>query len=509
MERFSLNKIDKMEFRIPVLCVLFLIATSGFTQNGTFNIVEFGAVNGGKIIATKAIQKAIDKCAEYGGGKVIVPSGKYLTGPLFLKSNITFEVFSGAELIFSDDIENCPIVDGRWEGIERKVYASLFTGHGLENISIVGRGKINGQGKKWWDAHVETMALRKKLGIHKIREPENPEGSPLKVPRPRLVNLYNCTNILISELTFVDSPAWTIHPVYCENVIIEKISIIQPYHSPNTDGINPESCKNVRIIGCFVNVGDDCITIKSGYNEDGRRVGIPCENIVISDCTFANGRSAIGIGSEMSGGVKNVTISNCVFNGTLRGLRIKTNRDRGGTVENYNASNIVMSNVETAISIDMYYGTKDETVVPVTEKTPHFKDIHFSNIYANDVLNSVEIIGLPEAPVENITITNSSFKTTNGFVVDYVKNISLTNVSVDCKKGSPLNISHTEIVDINDFDSPNSPKDEPVIQLNVVDDIFVRNTSVSKSQNIFLKSQNLGEIKMQNNWLRSAKIIKE
>ena len=225
----------------------------------------------------------------------------------------------------------------------------------MNNVSIIGRGKINGQGEKWWKAHEINKKLRReKYG--KEREPENPEGSPLRVPRPRLVNLYNCINVLISELTFVDSPAWTIHPVYCENVSIEKISIIQPYDSPNTDGINPESCRNVRITGCFVDVGDDCITIKSGYNEDGRRVGIPCENIVISDCTFANGRSAIGIGSEMSGGIKNVTISNCVFNGTLRGLRIKSNRDRGGTVENYNASNVVMSNVETAISIDTTLG---------------------------------------------------------------------------------------------------------------------------------------------------------
>jgi polygalacturonase len=497
-----------MKFKISLLSVFFFSMASGFSQNGLYNIADFGAINNEKILSTNAIQEAIDKCAKDGGGKVIVTAGKYLTGPLFLKSNITFEVYSGAELIFSDAIENNPIVDGRWEGIERKVYASLFTGHDLNNVSIIGRGKINGQGEKWWKAHEINKKLRReKYG--KEREPENPEGSPLKVPRPRLVNLYNCTNVLISELTFVDSPAWTIHPVYCKNVSIEKISIIQPYDSPNTDGINPESCRNVRIIGCFVDVGDDCITIKSGYNEDGRRVGIPCENIVISDCTFANGRSAIGIGSEMSGGIKNVTISNCVFNGTLRGLRIKSNRDRGGTVENYNASNVVMSNVETAISIDMYYGTKDETLVPVTEKTPHFKDIHFSNIYAIDVLNSVEIIGLPEAPVENISIINSSFKTTNGFVIDYVKNFSLTNVSVDCKNGIPLRINHAEIVDVNDFDSRNSPKDEPVIQLNVVDNIFVRNNSVSKDQAVFLKSQNLGEIEMQHNWLHSAKIIKE
>tara|TARA_B100000900_G_scaffold83447_3_gene67433 strand:- start:3103 stop:4605 length:1503 start_codon:yes stop_codon:yes gene_type:complete len=481
---------------------------SGYSQNGLFNIMDYGAINDGVTLCSASIQKTIDECAKKGGGKVIVPPGKYLTGPLFLKSNITFEVYSGAELIFSDDIENCPIIDGKWEGIERKVYASLFTGHDLDNVSIIGRGKINGQGSKWWKAYYRTKNLRKKMGLNE-REPNNPKGSPLKVPRPRLVNLYNCTNVLISELTFVDSPAWTIHPVYCENVIIEKLSIIQPYESPNTDGINPESCSNVRIIGCYIDVGDDCITIKSGYNEDGRRVGIPSENIVISNCTFANGRSAIGIGSEMSGGVKNVTISNCVFNGTLRGLRIKTNRDRGGTVENYNASNIVMSNIKTPISIDMYYGTKDDTVFPVTEKTPHFKDIYISNIYAIDCVNSLEIKGLPEAPVDNISIINSSFKSTNGFNVDFVKNLSINNVTVDCNHGIPLSISNAETVSINDFRLGNTVKELPMVRFNKVKDAFITNSKVSKDTHVFLNAINSEGIEIQNNWLGSSKIIKD
>lgn len=496
-----------MKYIVGIICIVSSIF-SGYSQNGVLNIMDFGAVNDGKSLNTNAIQEAIDECAQQGGGKVIVPPGVYVSGSLFLKSNITFEVVSGAEVIFSDDIENCPIVDGRWEGIERKVYASLFTGHNLDNVSIIGRGVIDGQGEKWWAAHYENRALRKKLGL-KQREPDNPEGSPLKVPRPRLVNLYNCTNVLISELTFINSPSWTIHPVYCENVIIEKISIIQPYESPNTDGINPESCKNVRILGCFVDCGDDCVTIKSGYNEDGRRVGKACENIVISNCTFAHGRSAIGIGSEMSGGVKNVTISNCVFNGTLRGLRIKTNRERGGTVENYRADNIVMSNVETAISIDMYYGTKDTTSLPVTEKTPHFRDIHLSNISAIDVVNSVEITGLPEAPVENISIVNSSFKATNGFKVKYVKNIKLRNVTVECEKGTPLTIGHAEIVGIDDFGTGTSTQTEPVIQLNAVNDVFIRNCRINKDIDIFLKSTNSNEIVLKNNWLRNAQVLKD
>ena len=485
-----------------------LSVCSAYGQNGLYDITDFGTKNDGKTLCTEAIQNAIDKCAEKGGGKVVVPPGKYLTGPLFLKSNISFEVLPGATLLFDDDIENNPIIDGRWEGIERKVYASLFTGHDLKNVAIIGRGTIDGQGEKWWEASEVNKKLRKIHGIQKVREPENPEGSPLKVPRPRLVNLYNCNNVLISELKFTNSPAWTIHPVYCENVTIEKISIIQPYESPNTDGINPESCKNVRIMNCFVDCGDDCITIKSGYNEDGRRVGKPCENIVISNCTFAHGRSAIGIGSEMSGGVKNVTISNCVFNGTLRGLRIKTSRERGGTVENYRADNIVMYNIETAISIDMYYGNKDSNPVPVSEKTPTFRNIHISNITATNVKNSLQLTGLPESPVNEISISNSNFKSETGFDISFVKNLEIRDVSISCAdKNVPLAISDAEDVIIDNFGTEELLKNVPVLKLEKTNEVYIQNCIIKNGTEIFVDSNNSGELNIGHNWLNKAKVI--
>jgi len=481
-----------------------------YGQNGMFNVRDFGAVNDGVTLCTKSIQETIDKCAERGGGKVIIPPGSYLTGPLFLKSNICFEVLPGATLLFNDDIANCPIIDGKWEGIERKVYASLFTGFDLSNVSIIGRGTINGQGKKWWDASDITKKIRREKGLFKIREPENPDGCPLKVPRPRLVNLYNCNNVLIGEITFINSPAWTIHPVYCENITVENISIIQPYESPNTDGINPESCKNVRIMNCFVDCGDDCITIKSGYNEDGRRVGEPCENIVISNCTFAHGRSAIGIGSEMSGGVKNVSVSNCVCKDTYRGLRIKTNRERGGTVENIRADNIIMTDVETAVSIDMFYRNRNSEPAPVTEKTPTFRNIHISNITAVNVENSVLITGLPESPVDELSIVNSSFKCNNGFEISFAKNIDLRDNSVNCAKGEiPLRISEAEDVVVDNFGTEKELEQVPVIELNTVKEIFIHDCKVKKGQKLFVHSNKTTDVEISNNWLRDAKIIQE
>ncbi|MEO0553407.1 MAG: glycoside hydrolase family 28 protein [Bacteroidota bacterium] len=474
-------------------------------QNGIYSVQSYGAIGDAKTLATESIQRAIDECAKNGGGKVIVPPGEYLTGPLFLKSDITFEVFPGATLIFDDNIETNPIIDGRWEGIERKVYASLFTGHDLHNITITGRGTIEGQGKKWWEASEETKKIRKKNGIQE-REPENPAGSPLKVPRPRLINLYNCTNVLISELKFLNSPAWTIHPVYCQNVNVDKITIIQPYESPNTDGINPESCKNVRITNCFVDVGDDCITLKSGYNEDGRRVGKACEDVVISNCTFAHGRSAIGIGSEMSGDVRNVTVSNCVFNGTLRGVRIKSGRGRGGVVENIRVNNIIMSNIRDAISIDMYYGKKDTGRYEVTVKTPFFKNIHLDNITAINVTNAGNIFGLPEAPVENFSITNSNFESVNGFDIKYVDELDVRDVKIKNQKNGPLNMSFSTNVGIDNFGATPPSVEIPAIALRNCNDVLVHSCKVPGDLKTFLSAKDSKEITVEHNWLKKDQV---
>ncbi|MEM6524278.1 MAG: glycoside hydrolase family 28 protein [Bacteroidota bacterium] len=474
-------------------------------QNGIYSVRSYGAIGDAKTLATESIQRAIDECAKNGGGKVIVPPGDYLTGPLFLKSDITFEVFPGATLIFDDNIEANPIIDGRWEGIERKVYASLFTGHDLRNITITGRGTIEGQGKKWWEASEETKKIRKKNGIRE-REPDNPPGSPLKVPRPRLINLYNCTNVLISELTFLNSPAWTIHPVYCQNVNVDKITIIQPYESPNTDGINPESCKNVRITNCFVDVGDDCITLKSGYNEDGRRVGIACEDVVISNCTFAHGRSAIGIGSEMSGDVRNVTVSNCVFNGTLRGIRIKSGRGRGGVVENIRANNIIMSNIRDAISIDMYYGKKDTGRYEVTVETPFFRNIHLDNITAINVTNAGNVFGLPEAPVENFSITNSNFESMNGFDIQYVDEFNIRDLKIKNQKSEPLKMLFSTNVDIDNFNAASPSLEIPSIVLNNCNDVLVHSCQVPGDLKTFLLATDSKEITVEHNWLKKDQI---
>lgn len=467
-----------------ILLFFLIVSISVYANTGIFNVLDFGAVNDGETLTTASIQKAIDACAE-SGGKVIFPPGKYLTRPLFLKSNVHVEILAGAVVLADTTISAYPPFQGRWEGIERKVYASLFTGAHLKNVSITGRGLLDGQGQVWWKAHYENKKMRKAAGLTE-REQPNPPGSPLKWPRPRMINVYECTDVLLRDLTIIDSPSWTIHPVYCENVTIENITIRQPYESPNTDGINPESCKNVRIFNCFVDCGDDCITIKSGYNEDGRRVNKPCENIVISNCTFYHGRSAVGIGSETSGGVRNVAVSNCVFQNTYRGLRIKTARGRGNVVENIRASNIVMDNVGTGISLDMFYGSKDEKLRPVDETTPHFRNIRYSHITGTNIKKAGEILGLPEAPMTGVTLTDVNLHAETGVLVKFAQDIDFHDMKVNVEKGPALQFYKCSDVELDNA-TTTQPNSAPVITLEKVRDAVIRDCPATEGTEFFLQ----------------------
>lgn len=504
-----------------VLFIVILLMSGGcatFTNSANtldqdiYNIEDFGAVGDGQTVCTEAIQKAVDMCAENGGGMVYVPAGKFLTGPIFLRSNVNFHISEGATLLASENIDDYPYVDGRWEGIERKVYASLLTGHNLKNVSITGRGTLDGQGEVWWRAHEVTDSLRDARGIEG-RAPDNPPDAPLKWPRPRMINLYNCENVLIRDITIIDSPAWTVHPVYCSNVTVENITIIQPYESPNTDGINPDSCDDVRIINCYVDVGDDCVTLKSGYNKWGREVGIPCENIVITNCTMAHGRGGVVIGSEMSGDVRNITISNCVFDGTLRGLRLKTARGRGGVVENIRATNIVMRNVDIGFSMTMgYEGPIGDKPQPVTEETPAFRDIHYSNITMTDVRSAATIAGIPEMPIENVEFRDMFIKDAyGGFSIKNAKGIHFDNVIVDAKSTPVLKMENVSAVEINRVTDPYPDRNMPVIQFDNVEDAWIRNCTANEGTGTFLEivEGNTEDILMTDNRISKAGMEKK
>ncbi len=413
----------------------------------SINVLDYGVDNTGATVCTDGINKAICSCAEHGGGTVTIPAGTYLTGSIFLKSNINLLIDAGAVLSFVQDEDAFPIISSSWEGADRDVHASCIYADGQKNVSVTGRGTVNGNGQYWWA---------------RFRSKE------IKAPRPKLICFQNCENVLIEGVTLTNSPSWTIHPFLCNNVTIRNVTIVNPADSPNTDGIDPESCQNVRISDCHIDVGDDCLVIKSGTEDAARKV--PCENIAITNCTMVHGHGGVVIGSEMSGDVRNVVISNCIFDGTDRGIRLKSRRGRGGVVSDIRVSNIIMRSVICPFVMNLYYfcGDKgkdkyvwDKAPYPVTNETPLFKSVSFDNITARDVTACAGFLyGLAEQYVDDVTFSNVSVSMTDeakpdvpammsgiepmakqGFFLGNCRNITFSNVSV---KGCDGDIFHME-----------------------------------------------------------------
>lgn len=421
----------------------------------TFNVREHGAMGNGQTLDSPAIQSAIDACSALGGGTVHLPAGQYLTGSLFLRNNISLHLDSGATILGSENPDDYPIIHSRWEGKHQNTFAPLITGQNLNNVSVIGRGTIDGCGAKWWQA--------KKDGT-------------LAHPRPRLISFSDCTNVLIEGITAINSPSWTINPVHCQNVTIHGITIINPADSPNTDGINPDSCRLVRISDCYVSVGDDCITIKSGTEHEAPDRYAPCRDITITNCTLERGHGGVVIGSEMSGGVKNVVISNCVFIGTDRGIRIKSRRGRGGAIEDIRVSNLIMDGVLCPFTMNLYYhiGVRGNTDVSdknprsVDDTTPRLRRIHFSHITAREVKHAAGFLyGLAEMPLEDISFTDISISISAeadsgypemaddipsmskaGFFIRNARHLRLEHVEVTGQVGEAFDVADSEDVTI-------------------------------------------------------------
>jgi polygalacturonase len=411
-----------------------------------------GASPSGIKLNTVLINKTIEKLNANGGGTLFFPAGKYLTGAIKLKSNITIELEAGATLLFSDNFDDyLPYVEMRHEGIMMKSFSPLIYAVDAENITIKGEGKIDGQGKKWWDEFFRVIIDLKNNGKRDINKYQTmwdqvndakvigseinedySEALQRRFFRPPFIQPIRCKNVRIEGITIVNSPFWTVNPEFCENVSVDRVTIANPL-SPNTDGINPESCRYVHISNCHISVGDDCITLKSGRDLQARNLNAPNENITITNCTMLAGHGGVVIGSEMSGGVKKVVISNCVFDGTDRGIRIKSTRGRGGVVEDIQINNIVMRNIqEEAIVLDMLYSKMP--IEPVTDRTPIFRNINISNVTGSDVLIPIKIRGLEESPISNISFTNINIDGKQKCVFQNCTNIKMKDVFVNGEK---------------------------------------------------------------------------
>ena len=459
------------------------------------SIVDFGAVGDGNFLNSQAIADAIQAVSEKGGGRVVIPRGIWLTGPVGLKSNIDLHLEAGALVLFSKDKDLYPLVETSFEGLNTVRCQSPVYGRNLENIAITGNGVIDGSGDAWrqvkrskltesqWKNLVASGGIVAEDGKTWYPSEEFRKGeqmSDMNVPsnftkledfqqikdflRPVMVSLVSCKKVLLDGQVFQNSPAWNIHPLMCENLTVRNITVRNPWYSQNGDGIDIESCKNSVVYNSSFDVGDDAICIKSGKDEQGRKRGMPTENLVVKNCIVYHGHGGVTVGSEMSGGVKNMHVSGCTFIGTDVGLRFKSNRGRGGVVEGIYISNVEMIDIPTnAISFNLYYGglsvsemmdaggqgKKAEEVPQVTEETPQFKDISIKNITCKGANQAIFLQGLPEMKLENVSLENLTMEAQKGmFCMDadgvYVKDLRLkTSHSPAVEIASSKDVSFT------------------------------------------------------------------
>jgi polygalacturonase len=415
----------------------------------TFDIRDFGAKPDGTTKNTEAFRRAIEALGARGGGTVLVPEGRWLTGPIHLASNIRLYVAERAEILFSQDFADyLPPVLTRWEGLEVYNYSPLVYARDCTNVAIVGPGKLNGQGKAWWP----WKATQKKAAARAYELATT--GVPVKDRvfgvegglRPSFVQTVGCKNVLIEGITITNGPMWTIHPVYSENVIVRKVTVHT--EGPNNDGLNPDSSRNLLIEDSSFSTGDDCIVIKSGLNEDGWRVGKPSENIVVRRTRGELGHGGVVIGSEMSGGVRNVFVDDCDFKGTDRGLRIKSMRGRGGVIENIFYQNVRHENLRLMV-VEMTTFYSSSTVEPRTQTPPTIRGVHVRNVTARGAKQAIDIVGLPELPVQDIEIENVDIASERGVSCKDCKGVHFSAAKITPGSGPRFELENAENVTID------------------------------------------------------------
>lgn len=456
------------------------------------NLTDFGGKGDGVTLNTQAFSKAISALSEKGGGTLYISRGVWLTGPIVLQSNINIHTEKGALVVFSDDKSLYPVVAVPFEGLETYRCQSPISAKNVENIAFTGSGVFDGNGQAWRPVKKSKMApaqwskLVKSGGVlsedkriwYPSQQYKTADGDGnFNVPdleskedfnqikdylRPVMVSLVSCKNVLLDGPTFQNSPAWNIHPLMCENVIIRNLSVRNPWYSQNGDGLDLESCKNVLIYNNTFDVGDDAICFKSGKDEDGRKRGMATENVIVANNVVYHGHGGFVIGSEMSGGVKNVKVTHCTFMGTDVGLRFKSTRGRGGVVENIFISNIDMINIPTeAIRFNMFYGgnspileedqnadteAPDEEMVAVTEETPSFRNIYMKDIRVSGSYTAAKLQGLPEMKLQNVHLENAQLQAKNGITMIDAEGITLKNVQIAQEQGAALTVYNTQKV---------------------------------------------------------------
>ena len=476
------------------------------------NIEDFGGVGDGVFLNTEAFAEAIDVLSQAGGGRLVVPTGVWLTGPITLKDNIDLHIRPDAVLLFSTDRDLYPIVETVFEGLDTKRCLAPINADGAKNIAITGGGTIDGNGDSWrqvkkskispsqWKALLKSGGFTNAKGDLWYPDSTSYRGSVVSdafnVPqgltteeewnsvktylRPVLIGIKNCENVLLEDCLFQNSPCWNIHPLMCKNVIINNITVRNPWYSQNGDGLDVDSCENVLVINSSFDVGDDAICIKSGKDEDGRRRARPCRNLIVDNCIVFHGHGGFVVGSEMSGGVENIKVSNCRFLGTDVGLRFKSCRGRGGVVKNIYIEDIVMMNIPTEpLLFDLHYGGKsaveaaaegaspfDVEYVEADETTPQFRDIYIKDVVCSGATRAMYFNGIPEKNIENIVVEDCEIVSTKGADLRYSNGVHLRNVNITQSEGQGYSVANCSNVLIEDCTDASGSESLNVFQHN-------------------------------------------
>jgi len=404
-----------------------------------FPITAFGGRGDGETMNTEAFRAAIQACAKAGGGRVVVPAGTFVTGPIELASHTALVLEKGAVIQASDKFSDfglpnpLPSVQSEIDPLKKSL-RHLISGSKLEDVAILGEGTIDGAGAVWWakSDKASERAMPAPAPVQSARPGESapPPGKPLYVPRPHLVVLRDCARVHVQGVTLRNSPMFHFVPSRCHDVLVEDVTIQSPSDSPNTDGIDPANCRDVLIRRCTIDTGDDNIALKAGAGG-----GFPTENVMVADCKFLHGHG-VSIGSEAQTGVRHFLVQRCAFENTVTALRIKSDRTRGGVVEDVIYRDITMKNVDTAISIFLFYDNKKAALAPeskpITKDTPIVRNIHYLNIVCDGARRkAVEIVGLPESPVGDVTLENVKITgAASGIVQQDVKGLRLIDVEV-------------------------------------------------------------------------------
>lgn len=488
---------------------LLLLTAPVWSEGAVFNVLDYGARKDGSAPATEAIRSAIQAAKAAGGGTVVIPAGKYVSGPIELVSNLTLHIDAGAVVRFP--AARLPFTEGRQQSVEALTPVPLIGGRNLENVAITGRGVLASDNAEWMKLMPRQRASgsdpgsangpnwQRLLELLQIGTPASREAYLAAAPelRPSFVRTMDSKNVLIEGIRFIGSPMWTIHLLYSDEVVVRDVTI-ETYPGVHTDGIAVDSSRNVRIANCYIDTGDDGIVIKAGKDADGLRVNRPSENISITGCTVRHAHGAVTLGSETSGWIRNLVATNLTCSGTQMGVRLKSRRGRGGGIENVRFDNWVMDDVGQAIDITSYYLMEGEVrrdaPEPISKTTPVFRDIAIGNMSIRRARVVANIEGLPEAPISGVRISNVIASGETGIKVRHTGALELHDVQVNAERGPAFLVRDSAELELDHVSSRRPPADAPVVRLDRTPGAILRASRAFNGTGTFLSTAP-GELK--------------